>query len=81
MKKVLTVLLILIFVNLKSQENEKFTISHISPKKDTLYLINNKLGKMIKLSWNDTILNKPIFVFVSDEELIKIKKNGRTFKK
>lgn len=44
------------------------TISYVSPKSDTLYLLNDKIGQTIAAVWNKPIYKKekPIIVFTTD---------------
>lgn len=49
-------------------------VSYVSPKKDTLYLVNDALGQTIYDIWkNDKkTYDKPVIIFVDDKKLARL---------
>jgi hypothetical protein len=72
MKKLLTLILMAICIASTAQSDEK--LSYVSPKKDTLMLLNDSFGKLIAKAW-DGEKKKPIIVF-ADQSVID-NKNAR----
>lgn len=68
MKKIQLLLLSFLFTTLiYSQQNDKDRISVVSKNKDTLWLINNDLGKLIARTWDYPkyiVKNRPRIIMV-----------------
>lgn len=65
MKKCLLFLFFVPCFNFFSQEKE-YQISYVSKNRDTLWLINDNVGKLIASSWDDTKNKekKPVIIMV-----------------
>lgn len=79
MKKIYTTIAFLLFTYVINAQNSKINssyldsikISYVTPNRDTLYLINDELGKTIYDIWQKD-QNKPIILFIDDKKLMNL---------
>lgn len=71
MKIILTLIALAFCLGSNAQSNQK--VSYVSPKKDTLILPKDDLGKLIAQTWDNT-KKKPTIIF-ADQSVIDNKNN------
>lgn len=84
-KNLFTLTLLMAIITANAQKNEKFTktldsslterFTFISPKRDTLYIANNRMGILTKWIWDNdknVKVKKPYIIIVSEKQLFTI---------
>jgi hypothetical protein len=71
MKKTITLFaLAIICIQMNAQSTYPNSIAYVSPKKDTLMLPNDEVGKLVASTWIDTpIKSRPVILLVTEDTI------------
>jgi len=80
MKKLVTLIIMVICITTNAQTNKK--VSYISPKKDTLILPKNQVGVLIAETWDKNPIKekRPVIIFADENTINRLNNRNKKAK-